>query len=365
MCLVLSLTACGESEDTTPASEGVANENKKPIPKDIEKQYEETVAKMIAKELAHTGDGPIFTEEELAELDRLEQQFMAYKETQQKIAHQQEQRAKYQTCVENQDIACSELVRYTSESNREDRRMLTLSIHNSLPENITYQHYFGLTGEDCESDDPVNQWIDADTVTVRYVSKGEVVLTRFGGMGSRQGQCHIERRLKTPDIVFQSDKNPEELTFSYNVPPNIDDVIHVCQDRASRKCRKLFVVGVDGAGEFVKMYGYPGHKVTIINTLPESIAYRHYFSLTDGCISDGPLDQWTDINSIEVYYNGEDLVHKRYDDTIEGKCEVNMQMKITDTDLILKPTTGSNWIDVSLGIIKLEFRIRREEPFYR
>ena len=299
VCLALSLTACGENGD------------KASIPEDIEKKYEEAAEKMFARRMAHTGDGPVFTEEELAEFDRLKQQLEAYKEAQREVARQQEQRSKYQTCVENQDTACPKMVRYTPVGNRNIGRVMTLGIHNSLPENITHQYYFGLTDEDCESDDPVNQWTDVDTVTVRYVGKGKSVADRSNRLGSRQGQCHIQRQLKTPDIVFQSDEN---INISYSVPPNIDDVIHICQDRNSRECRKFVVLEVNGVGENKVGFTDTVLEVKIINTLPEGIAYQHYFSLADidGCISDGPLNQWTDINRIEVRYNGEDMVRHNW-----------------------------------------------------
>ena len=357
VCLTLSLAACGD------------NEEKPPVPENIEKVYEEMLAKIIARQMAHTGDGPVFTEEEIAEFDRLEQQYNAYKKAKQKIARQQQLRANYQTCVDNQDTACPELVRYRTKMDRVDRRVMTLRIHDSLPENITYQYYFGLAGEGCESDGPVNQWTDVDTVTVRYAGKGEIITNMYNHMGLRQGQCHIEQQLKTPDIVFQSDKNPEELTFSYNVPPNIDDVIYACQDRNSRECRKFVKIEFNGAGEMVPGYGRTAFEVKINNTLPEDIAYQHHFSLADidGCISDGPLDQWTDTNSIVVGYNGEDMVHQsRGDPSIDGECEVRVQLKIADADLVFKPMGGSHLVvgDDVPGIAKLKFSLKRGELIY-
>ena len=334
-CLALSLAACGDNEDKPPVSEGTELEDKAPIPEDVEKVYEEALAKMIARKMAHTGDGPAFTEEELDEFDRLEQQVKAYKAAQQKIAVQQKLRVQYQTCVENQYTKCSRLVRYSSKRNREDDRMITLGILNHLPETITYQHYFGLSGEGCESDGPVNQWTDADTVTVRYVGEGEIVSDYSRGMGSREGRCHIERQLKTPDIVFQSDKNPEELTFSYKVPPTVDDMLHVCRDRASWECENL----VRGkASTFYRpssdgKYEIPVYKVTINNKIPEGIAYQHYFSLTDECASDGPLNQWTDTNSIDVYLTRGRTVPRT--SLVGGECHVGRQLKFTGTDLII------------------------------
>ena len=351
VCLALSLTACGENGDKTS------------IPEDIGKKYEEAAEKMFARRIAHSGDGPVFTEEELAEFDRLKQQFEAYKEAQREVARQQQLRAQYQTCVENQDTACPELVRFTSEGDREVVRVLTLGIHNSLPENITYQYYFGLTDEDCESDDPVNQWTDVDTVTVRYTGKAEPARRSFGTMALRQGQCHIQRQLQTPDIVFQSD---EKVTFSYMVPPNVDDVLYVCEDRNSKSCLRFVTLEVNGAGELDMGFGHTAFEVKIINSLPEGIAYQHYFSLADidGCISDGPIDQWTDTNSIEVRYNGEDMVHQKFnfgDDIIDGVCEVSMKLKITDTDLIFKPATDWGRYSKTPGMAKLEYSLDRGE----
>ena len=324
MCLALLLTACGDAEDKPPVSE---------FPEDIEKVYQEALAKMIAKQMSHTEEGPVFTEEELAEFDRLEQQYNAYKEAQKNIARQQKLRAQYQTCVENQDTACPELIGYTLRRDRDDLRMVSLGSHNRLPENITYQHYFGLTGEGCEGDGPVNQWTDADTVTVRYVGEGENVSAETQKMGSRRGQCHIERQVKTPDIVFQSDKNPEVLTFSYQVPPTVDDVLQICRDRDDWRCQGL-VKGKDSDVYLPSDGKYKTHakEVTISNFLPEGIAYQHYFSLSGDCASDGPVGQWTDTSSIVVYFTGESgrLGNNPY----KGSCEVGKQLKITGADFI-------------------------------
>ena len=343
--LAVLLVGCGENKDSDPVSE------------DIEKMYEEAVAKMIARQISHTGDEPAFTEEEIAEFDRLENQFRAFKEAEREVAYQQHQRNKYQTCVEKNDTACPELVRFTTERNRKDSRTKTLSIHNNLPQNITYQHYFGLIGEDCESDGPVNQWTDVGSVTVRYVGKGEVDLNSYREMGSRLGKCRIRRELKSPNIVFQPDKNPTELMFSYTVPPNIDDMKQICRDKESWDCQQFVRSGVKTIGDRLRHGGFPGREVVIHNSFPEGIAYKHYFSLTDGCISDGPINQWTDTNSIEVYYKGDDMLPRNNNSgSIYVECDVNIRLKITDTDIIFKPV---GYADKRPGVEKLKFRIRR------
>ena len=317
-CLALLLAACGDNGDNAS------------IPEDIETKYEEAMERMIAQRMAHTGDGPVFTEEETAEFDRLKQQVRAYRNAQIEVAYQQKQRGKYQTCVENQDTKCLGLVRFTSREDREDGRNKTISFRHGLPENITYQYYFGLQGEGCESNDPVNQWTDVAKVTVRYVGKGERTFSSLWNMGKRRGQCNIQAQLKTSDIVF---KTEEELIYSYRVPPNADDLIYICQDRASLECQEIvrgkarnFYIS-DGKNNI------PVYKATIINAIPDGIAYQHYFSLTDDCDSEGPLNQWTDTNSIVVNLTRWSThPNPTY---VSGECEVSMQLKFTDADFII------------------------------
>ena len=330
VCLVLMLSACGEAGDTPPD------------PDDIKTLYEEALAKMIAKEMTHTGEGPVFSEEEIAEFDRLEEQYNAYKEAQEKIARQRQRRDQYQACMDNQDTVCSGMVRYTRRGDRENKPVMTYGITHTLPEHVTYQYYFGLEGEGCESDGPVNQWTDVDTVTVRYAGEGDIVSgeVRALGLGVRRGQCHLERRLKTPEIIFGHNKNPQVLTFSFKVAPTIDDVMHVCRDRTSPLCQRL-VDGkagtsrepVDGRYHIPGDYTIPVYNVSITNDIPAGIAYQHYFTLSDDCASDGPLNQWTDADSIDVYLvRGSTISYT----TLEtGKCVVGRQLKFTETDLII------------------------------
>ena len=77
VCLALLPSACGESGDTSPVSEGGEVTDKPSVSQGndagdnpsvleyIEKRYEETLSKMMATELLHTGDGPVHSEEEL------------------------------------------------------------------------------------------------------------------------------------------------------------------------------------------------------------------------------------------------------------------------------------------------------------
>ena len=145
------LSACGESGDTPPVSqsgeiaeapsvsEGSNTEDKPPVLEDIEKRYEETLAKMMARELLHTGDGPVHSEEELAELDRLQNEYDAYVKAQKKIVQQQTLRGQYRTCVDNQDTVCPDLVRYTKKGDRKDKMVMRYGITHKLPE-----HYPGI-----------------------------------------------------------------------------------------------------------------------------------------------------------------------------------------------------------------------------
>ena len=170
--------------------------------------------------------------------------------------------------------------------------------------------------------------------------------------------------LQDPGDQFRSDR---DIEFLYRVLPDIDDVMFICRDRESRQCRKFVTLEVNGVGESVSGYGFTAFEVKITNSLPAGIAYQHYFSLADidGCIGDGPFNQWTDTNSIEVRYNGEDMVRQTWgDSSIDGECEVSMQFKTTDNGLTFKPAAEWGRYSDTPGRVKLEFSLYRGEVIY-
>ena len=70
LVLILTLSACGLGFDDESRSERGPRE-----PSDIEIRYKKMEADRYERMRSHTGEGPLFTDEEIAELKRLEQRY--------------------------------------------------------------------------------------------------------------------------------------------------------------------------------------------------------------------------------------------------------------------------------------------------
>ena len=209
--LILTLAGCGPGLDDGSGFERGPRE-----PSEIEIRYREMQAERQERLRTHTGEGPVFTDEELAEFKRMEQryheQLEAEKKQRQEEVQQSRLRARYELCEEGNRANCRGIFGAKVEKQDENDKRKTIQTTTYLPNHIIAEYYFGLQGEGCTSEDPVNTWTDVDTVTIQYTGDGDAPPAHdysIGRWGVRLAECEVNIVLRTPEILLEIPKDVE------------------------------------------------------------------------------------------------------------------------------------------------------------
>ena len=375
--LILTLAGCGPGFDDGSGADRSPRE-----PSEIEIRYREMQAERQERLRTHTGEGPVFTDEELAEFKRMEQryheQLEAEKKQRQEEAKQSRLRTRYAACEAGDRAYCRGVFKAKVEKQDGDDKRKTIQTTANLPNTIIAEYYFGLQGAGCTSEDPVNTWTDVDTVTIQYTGDGDVVPERHirsGEMwGVRRAECEVNIVLRTPDILLEI---PEDVEFKFEVEPSVEDVRVACSQEEPYKCGKWLEL---------KAGFYPPPTVSqdarwivrIENILPSNLSYESYFDVTGtGCYTDNKIKEWTGDNIVQIMsfkgyvHSGIVIKHRgnwvdpgKTEDFVEAECKISAQVRVAGERPVFIPQfKGDTWGYVTLetpGTVIVPFTIKPE-----
>ena len=336
--LILTLAGCGPGFDDGSGSERGSRE-----PSEIEIRYSEMRAERQERLRTHTGEGPVFTDEEKAEFKRVEQlvfeQIRAEKEQRKEEEKQSRLRETYDACDEGYWGNCREIFRVKVEEVDGDAKRRTVRTTAKLPNNIIAEYYFGLLGEGCTSEDPVNTWTDVDAVTIRYTGDGDVPPEHhrhFGKWGVRLAECEVNTVLRTADILLEI---PLDVPFMFEVEPSFEDVRVACSQEEPYRCGGKLRLKTDFYGQW---------RVQVANSLPRNLPFEYYFDLAGtGCYTDAKLQEWTADNllqimgylstAIVIQHRGKLVNPRKTEDYVVAECELSVQARVAGETPVFIP----------------------------
>ena len=335
--LILTLAGCGPGFDD--GSDRAPRE-----PSEIEIRYFEMRAEREERLRTHTGEGPVFTDEEQAEFKRMEQDYYAQLEIEkvERYIEKKQKRLKetYEFCEKGHQGNCRDIFKADVEDVDEDERRKTIQTRAYLPNTIIAEYYFGLQGEGCASDDPVNTWTDVEAVTIQYTGDGDVPPFgdyRFGRWGVRLAECDASVAFRTPDIFLELHK---DVDFEFKVTPGFKDVQSACSQEEPYRCGGMLALKADFYGRWV---------VEISNGLPHNLSYESYFDVAGtGCYTDDKIQEWTGDNIVStvvsVFNHGIAIKHKgnlvdprKTEDYVVAECEVSAQVRVVGEKPVFIP----------------------------
>ena len=342
--LILTLAGCGpgfeDGSDRAPRE-----------PSEIEIRYFEMRAERQERLRTHTGEGPVFTDEELAEFKRMEQDYYAqleYERIQRQIDKEQSRRREwYAFCEKGHQGNCRDIFKADVEDVDEDERRKTIQTTAYLPNTVVAEYYFGLQGEGCTSDDPVNTWTDVDTVTIQYTGDGDVPRFgdyRLGRWGKRLAECEVNIVLRTPDILVEI---PKDVKFEVEVTPGYKEVARACSQEEPYRCGKWLRFG----SMFDHDNLHDAHDkiwiVTIVNELPRNLNYEYYFDLAGtGCYTKAKTKEWVNATvqtGMIVKHRDSWVRRKDAADYTEAECEVSAQVRVVGEKPVYIPRLAEPW----------------------
>ena len=341
--LILTLAGCGPGFDDGSGADRA--------PSEIEIRYFEMQAEREERLRTHTGEGPVFTDEELAEFKRMEQRYYAqleYERIQRQIDKEQSRlREWYEFCEKGHQGNCRDIFKADVEDVDEDERRKTIQTTAYLPNTVIAEYYFGLQGEGCTSNDPVNTWTDVDTVTIQYTGDGHVVPRGdryFGHYVYRQADCEVNMVLRTPDILVEI---PKDVRFKLKVVPNFRDVQAVCSEEEPYRCGSWLELSTSF---YSPLYEYHDASWTIgiINHLPDTLDYDYYYDLAGaGCYTDQLIKEWyraarrtgfIDFNAgLLIKHRGTWVNPAKTEDYVVAECEVSARVRVAGKEPVFIP----------------------------
>ena len=323
----------------------------------------------------HTGEGPVFTDEELAEFKRMEQRYHEQLEAEKKQRQEEEKqswlRERYESCEEGDRANC----RYILEAkvkHRSDKRK-TIKTTTKLPSNIIAEYYFGLQGEGCTSEGPVNTWSDVNTVTIQYTGDGDAPPAHdygFGRWGLRLAECEVNIVLRTPDILVEI---PKDVEFTFKVEPSVEDVRAACSLEEPYKCGTRLGFHTD----FNRPTAYSQDAQWIVqvwNNLPRNLSYEYYFDVAGtGCYTDYKIKEWASDNIVQIgtWTPGIVIKHRgnwvnpdKTEDYVKAECEISVQARVAGEEPVFIPQyRGQTWEYVTSetpGTVIVRFSVKPE-----
>ena len=340
LVVMLALSACGPGFDDESRSERRPRE-----PSEIEIRYKAMEAERNERMRSHTGEGPLFTEEEIAEFKRVEQRYHKQLEAEAKQRQEEENQNRreeaYRFCLDGDSGYCNRIFQRKVEDHKEDQRAKTVRIVSYLPGNVFVEYYFGLQGEGCTSADPVNTWTAAETVLIEYTGDGRPPPKdhwRFGrGWGTRLAQCDMQLLLRTADVLYEW---KVDLEFVLQITPTIDDVLNVCSDGEPFTCGEFLKLTTDRSKP-ASRWDRETYYVTVENWLPGSLSYEYYFELSGtGCecelANQWITSSWNQAN-IRVMHAGEYSDPGKNDGTVTVECEISPRIRVEDSERLFVP----------------------------
>ena len=336
--LILALAGCGPGFD-----DGSGNDRASRKPSEIEIRYSEMRAERQERLRTHTGEGPVFTDEEQAEFKRMEQDYYAQLEIEkvERYIEKKQKRLKetYEFCEKGHQGNCRDIFKADVEDVDEDERRKTIQTRAYLPNTIIAEYYFGLQGEGCASDDPVNTWTDVEAVTIRYTGDGDVPPEHhrhFGKWGVRLAECEVNTVLRTADILLEI---PLDVPFMFEVEPGFEDVRVACSQEEPYRCGGKLRLKTDFYGQW---------RVQVANSLPRNLPFEYYFDLAGtGCYTDAKMQEWTADNllqimgylstAIVIQHRGKLVNPRKTEDYIVAECELSVQARVAGETPVFIP----------------------------
>ena len=336
--LILTLAGCGPGFDDGSGSERGSRE-----PSEIEIRYSEMRAERQERLRTHTGEGPVFTDEEKAEFKRVEQlvfeQLRAEEEQREEEEKQSRLRETYDACDKGYWGNCREIFRVNVEEVDGDDKRRTVRTTAKLPNNIIAEYYFGLLGEGCASEEPVNTWTDVDAVTIQYTGDGDVAPIdnwHVRDFGTRRAECEVNTVLRTADILLEI---PLDVPFKFEVEPSFEDVRVACSQEEPYRCGGKLRLKTDFYGQW---------RVQVANSLPRNLPFEYYFDLAGtGCYTDAKLQEWTADNllqimgylstAIVIQHRGKLVDPRKTEDYMVAECELSVQARVAGETPVFIP----------------------------
>lgn len=367
--LILMLAGCGPGFDDGSGSERGPRE-----PSEIEIRYMAMQAERQERLRTHTGGGPVFTDEELAEFKRMEQRYHEQLETEKKQRQEEEKqswlRARYESCEEGDRANCRHILEAKVKYQSDKRK--TIQTTTKLPSNIIAEYYFGLQGAGCTSEDLVNTWTDVDTVTIQYTGDGDAPPAHdysLGRWGARLAECKVNIVLRTPDILVEI---PKDVEFKFKVEPSVEDVRAACSLEEPYKCGKRLGFRT----EFNRPTASQDARwiVRIDNNLPRNLSYEYYFDVAGtGCYTDYKIREWASDNIVQIgaYYPGIVIKHGgnwvnpgKTEDYVKAECEISAQARVAGEKPVFIPQyRGRTWeyaTSETPGTVIVRFSVKPE-----
>ena len=369
--LILMLAGCG------PGLDGGSGADRSPRePSEIEIRYREMQAERQERLRTHTGGGPVFTDEELAEFKRMEQRYHEQLEAEKKQRQEEEKqswlRTSYAACEAGDRAYCRAVFEAKVEKQDGDDKRKTIQTTTKLPNNIIAEYYFGLQGAGCTSEDPVNTWTDVDTVTIQYTGDGDAPPAHdysLGRWGVRLAECEVNIVLRTPEILLEI---PKDVEFKFKVEPSVEDVRAACSLEEPYKCGTRLGFRT----EFNRPTASQDARwiVRIHNALPRNLSYEYYFDVAGkGCYTDYKIKEWASDNIVQIggwtpgiviKHSGNWVNPGKTEDYVKAECEISVQARVAGEEPVFIPQfSGQPWEYVTSetpGTVIVRFSVKPE-----